>query len=406
MPGILNVPINMFSVEQIELIRRLRNSGITKQQVIEAFDSLERIDGELGSLFDVPVNKDATQHSHITRTHQQDLLSPLQTSFNQSMTRSNTLESADHQMINSSSYDTNKQFTISRTASQQASKKLSNLSCSTIDLSKDDNDNFNNDTRNYKASQYNNSRIENTTVERFQNSKLANPSSTVTRTKSGELHSQSIQSATVNVSNNYSTVPNKKQKTTEKVDLIEMDSKNDVVELIENAVIEKIGTCTPTQGQTLTMPDGQEVTISYQRRERFTFREKHLEILEAFFKENPYPTYEQRETIADKCNMAISNNGARPLYEKEKVTAHMVLNWFANSRKEVKKLAKEGGIVASASILPSRLRKRKSASIVTQGSNEDGVNSDQSNDSFQALSDNKGPKEEFIIIKCEEDNGS
>lgn len=104
--------------------------------------------------------------------------------------------------------------------------------------------------------------------------------------------------------------------------------------------------------------------------------------------------------------MAISNNGARPLYEKEKVTAHMVLNWFANSRKEVKKLAKEGGIVASASILPSRLRKRKSASIVTQGSNEDGVNSDQSNDSFQALSDNKGPKEEFIIIKCEEDNGS
>lgn len=34
--------------------------------------------------------------------------------------------------------------------------------------------------------------------------------------------------------------------------------------------------------------------------------------------------------------------GARPLYEKEKVTAHMILNWFANSRKEVKKLAKEG----------------------------------------------------------------
>ncbi|XP_076085447.1 homeobox-containing protein 1-like isoform X2 [Mytilus galloprovincialis] len=409
MPGILNGSINMFSIEQIELIRRLRNSGITKQQVIEAFDSLDRIDGELGSLFDVPVIKGAKQNPH-TRTHQHDLhvLSP---SVSQSTTRQNTHESADHHMINSSSHDTNKQ--LSRTASQQANKKLTNLSCSTIDLSMDDNDHFNKDTRNYKASQYtcNNSRIENNLVERIercQNSKFANASSTVNKTISGELNPQSIQSATINALNNYSTVsvPNKKQKTTEKVDLIEMDSKHDVVELIESAVKEKIGTCTPTLGQTVIMPDGQELTISYQRRERFTFRERHLEILEAFFKDNPYPSYEQREAIADTCNLAISNDGARPLYEKEKVTAHMILNWFANSRKEVKKLAKEGGIVASASILPSRLSKRKSTSIVVQGSNEDSVISDQSNDSFQASSDIKGPKEEFIIIKCEEGNGS
>ncbi|XP_063412420.1 homeobox-containing protein 1-like [Mytilus trossulus] len=411
MPGILNGPISMFSIEQIELIRRLRNSGITKHQVIEAFDSLDRIDGELGSLFDVPVNKGAKQNPH-TRTHQHDLhvLSP---SVSQSMTWPNTHESADHHMINSSSHDTNKQ--LSRTTFQQANNKLTNLSCSTIDLSMDDNDHFNKDTRNYKASQYtvmcNNSRIENNTaerIERCQNSKFANVSSTVNKTISGELNPQFIQSATINAPNNYSTVsvPNKKQKTIEKVDLIEMDSKHHVVELIENAVKEKIGTCTPTLGQTVIMPDGQELTISYQRRERFTFRERHLEILEAFFKDNPYPTYEQREAIADTCNLAISNIGARPLYEKEKVTAHMILNWFANSRKEVKKLAKEGGIVASASILPSRLSKRKAISIVAQGSNEDSVISDQSNDSFQASSDIKGPKEEFIIIKCEEGNGS
>lgn len=62
------------------------------------------------------------------------------------------------------------------------------------------------------------------------------------------------------------------------------------------------------------MPDGQELTISYQRRERFTFRERHLEILEAFFKDNPYPSYEQREAIADTCNLAISNDGNSHLY--------------------------------------------------------------------------------------------
>ena len=36
--------------------------------------------------------------------------------------------------------------------------------------------------------------------------------------------------------------------------------------------------------------------------------------------------------------------GEKPLHNRQKVTAHMVLNWFANSRKEVKRLAKKGRI--------------------------------------------------------------
>ena len=57
------------------------------------------------------------------------------------------------------------------------------------------------------------------------------------------------------------------------------------------------------------MPDGQEIMVTYQRRERFTFKPKHLEVLESCFKDNPYPSYEQRETIANMCNQACSNNG-------------------------------------------------------------------------------------------------
>lgn len=45
----------LFTIEQIELIRRLRNSGITKEQIIQAFDSLERLDRELGPVYNVPV---------------------------------------------------------------------------------------------------------------------------------------------------------------------------------------------------------------------------------------------------------------------------------------------------------------------------------------------------------------
>ena len=43
-------------MEQFELIRRLRNSGITKEQVQQAFDMLARMDQELGALFTVPIS--------------------------------------------------------------------------------------------------------------------------------------------------------------------------------------------------------------------------------------------------------------------------------------------------------------------------------------------------------------
>ena len=46
----------MYSVEQIELIRRLRNSGLTKEQVVQAFESFERVEAELGNLYTVPIS--------------------------------------------------------------------------------------------------------------------------------------------------------------------------------------------------------------------------------------------------------------------------------------------------------------------------------------------------------------
>jgi predicted RNA-binding protein associated with RNAse of E/G family len=45
----------MFTIEQTELIRRLRNSGLTKEQIIQAYDSFERVEAELGNLYDSPV---------------------------------------------------------------------------------------------------------------------------------------------------------------------------------------------------------------------------------------------------------------------------------------------------------------------------------------------------------------
>ncbi|KAK2147448.1 hypothetical protein LSH36_552g01051 [Paralvinella palmiformis] len=45
----------LFTVEQIELVRRLRNSGITKEQIIQAFEAMDRLDRELGPVYSLPV---------------------------------------------------------------------------------------------------------------------------------------------------------------------------------------------------------------------------------------------------------------------------------------------------------------------------------------------------------------
>lgn len=46
---------SLFTIEQIELLRRLRNSGIQKEQIVAAFESLDRMDRELGPVYTIPV---------------------------------------------------------------------------------------------------------------------------------------------------------------------------------------------------------------------------------------------------------------------------------------------------------------------------------------------------------------
>ncbi len=46
----------LFTIEQIELIRRLRNSGLTKEQLVQAYDAMERLERELGPVYSLPVS--------------------------------------------------------------------------------------------------------------------------------------------------------------------------------------------------------------------------------------------------------------------------------------------------------------------------------------------------------------
>lgn len=63
------------SVEQWELLRRLRNSHLTKAQIIRAYDELDRLDRELGNLFHVAVTPSVDPVSPST-SHTQQISPP------------------------------------------------------------------------------------------------------------------------------------------------------------------------------------------------------------------------------------------------------------------------------------------------------------------------------------------
>ncbi|XP_054911960.1 homeobox-containing protein 1 isoform X5 [Poeciliopsis prolifica] len=90
--------------------------------------------------------------------------------------------------------------------------------------------------------------------------------------------------------------------------------------------------------------------LRLRRGSRFTWRKECQSIMESFFLENQYPDEAKREEIASACNSVIQKPGCK-LSEFERVTALKVYNWFANRRKEMKRRANiEAAILESHGI--------------------------------------------------------
>ncbi|XP_061787555.1 homeobox-containing protein 1 isoform X1 [Nerophis lumbriciformis] len=90
--------------------------------------------------------------------------------------------------------------------------------------------------------------------------------------------------------------------------------------------------------------------LRLRRGSRFTWRKECQSIMESFFVENQYPDEAKREEIANACNSVIQKPGCK-LSEFERVTALKVYNWFANRRKEMKRRANiEAAILESHGI--------------------------------------------------------
>ncbi|KAK5884018.1 hypothetical protein CesoFtcFv8_020284 [Champsocephalus esox] len=90
--------------------------------------------------------------------------------------------------------------------------------------------------------------------------------------------------------------------------------------------------------------------LRLRRGSRFTWRKECQSIMESFFMENQYPDESKREEIANACNSVIQKPGCK-ISEFERVTALKVYNWFANRRKEMKRRANiEAAILESHGI--------------------------------------------------------
>uniref|UniRef100_A0A8C7M0V4 Homeobox-containing protein 1 n=1 Tax=Oncorhynchus mykiss TaxID=8022 RepID=A0A8C7M0V4_ONCMY len=74
------------------------------------------------------------------------------------------------------------------------------------------------------------------------------------------------------------------------------------------------------------------------RGSRFTWRKECLAVMESYFNDNQYPDEAKREEISNACNAVIQKPGKK-LSDLERVSSLKVYNWFANRRKEIKRRA-------------------------------------------------------------------
>ncbi|CAL9701170.1 unnamed protein product [Knipowitschia caucasica] len=85
------------------------------------------------------------------------------------------------------------------------------------------------------------------------------------------------------------------------------------------------------------------------RGSRFTWRKECLAVMESYFCDNQYPDEAKREEIATACNAVIQRPGKK-LSDLERVTSLKVYNWFANRRKDLKRRANIASILESHGI--------------------------------------------------------
>ncbi|CEF64703.1 Homeobox domain and Cro/C1-type helix-turn-helix domain and Homeodomain-like and Lambda repressor-like, DNA-binding domain-containing protein [Strongyloides ratti] len=378
----MHTNMRLFTVEQLELIRRLRLTGITSDAVIEAFKTLEQFENNLENnrLQQAAIAAMLMPGTDISMNFNKI---PLQNSIGSNLLSSSILTNSNNQ----SNFDTLSQNPL-------LFKHLSVGSLANI------NNNNNNNSHNNTSSSCTNS----TSSEKSPSliSETNSSSSPVSLSKSGEEIIKSTEDYPFSTSPPTSNGgrPIRSNRTPMR-EITTLDDPKELEEFIEKGeencindmrqfitqlslrqttVAQMTGVSQPYISKMLNgnhkelslrcrkniyswylnMKKHPEKLSSYlsdplirletntdgelipQRRERYVFRPILIKILESFFLEAPFPDYAKRMEIAAVCNKALlKEKNGNDLLNKEIVSPQVVANWFANKRKEMKKKTTE-----------------------------------------------------------------
>ncbi|CAF1299785.1 unnamed protein product [Adineta ricciae] len=349
------------SVEQWELLRRLRNSHLTKTQIIRAYDELDRLDRELGSLFNTapappPLPSSASSHSFqfsssSTIVPSTDPVSP---------------STANSQQTSPPSITNNNKRSHSQIANGLAPTRPTN--------------GYHSSHIHHPASSHANIRTTKSSINET-NSTTSNHNETITQAdleeEARELQ-ELLAKGDVAIHNEISVFVYRydlKQSQIARMAAVNQAYvskflRGDLFDLSENGrmaicrwyirykkIVQSMGGTQPSSEllasltsscepptKTARLSESQSsnnlspVSFDAPKRTRFTFRPEHLDILEKAFIDNPYPDPRRREDIARVCNEARTRtDGANEvLNERDRVTDAIVTHWFQNKRKMAK----------------------------------------------------------------------
>ncbi|RUS83859.1 hypothetical protein EGW08_008400 [Elysia chlorotica] len=375
-----------FSVEQVELIRRLRNSGITCKQLVDAFQAFERIDATFGNTFNSPacngvqdattvvIQDQSSMAPYSTNKSANNIHSGAPTNASQPiMARSPSSAEVSHplQMIRSGTITETTQNHVPLTSSSPQRSSLVRVASdvslpvlsvpSFTDVAKVYPECPNNTSDFSESSDKEHNSTHNHSQNRIpQCANLAlSQAADLTQDQCLILVKCSGHDKVAEfVKRCLMSADFKPFQKTQDIGVSESTLQaflqGDVLSIEQSACNNLLGwiisLCYHTEWFTFEMAkllhfQGFGSGLGFQfspRRERFTFREKHLDVMETFWKRKQYPTFEEKEHIAEECNCAMAEEVQRPLDDKEKVTHVNVANWFKNKRKELKRISKRG----------------------------------------------------------------
>lgn len=333
----------LFTIEQIELIRRLRCSGITKEQVVQAFEELDRLDAELGRPYALPLAAGGTLAGGAIAAGQQLGLALAHLQLQQHLLRQHAAATASasaaaaHRRPSSEGGEPTAASPPAQNSDSPPSTPLTGNPLTS--------------TPNYLTSPPNvtvsNHRLLNGHHDQF----LEDQAELQEFTKQGDAAIlEEIRKFVLryNIKQHFIAEMAKISQA-----YISRYFRGEVAEMSERtktAIYSWYLTCKknpwklkqicPNSGVKRMVSDSGDLIPL--KRERFTFKAAHLAILEKYYNADPYPDTQTREQIVEECNRAMAKPD-RELTDKERVSLNVVTNWFNNRRKEAKQKLKQQG---------------------------------------------------------------